>query len=202
MRCSWIEKNGSRNIIYWERTKNDVRSGVSPFSGDMVHTTTSRGRCGLGDEDLRGWLATTNVVSPGTWWSILNLVLILGTLARIVARLATLVADSKDSAGSWVVRWIWVERGWWTRRHKGWPWCIVLAEHAIRDPDPTLLRAETGRAVISGVFAEIIGGVHVLRLDGLVDKDLEGGEVMKIKLTTESRVESTAEPLLLLGFGG
>ena len=29
-----------------------------------------------------------------------------------------------------------------------------------------------------GVFAEIIGGIHVLRLDGLVDKDLEGGEVM------------------------
>ena len=33
------------------------------------------------------------------------------------------------------------------------------------------------------VLANISGRNHVLRLDGLVDKDLEGGEVMKIKLT-------------------
>src|SRR4051812_13499310 len=117
MRCSWIEKNGSRNIIDWERTKNDVRSVVSLFSGYLVDTTTSGGRCGLGDQDLRGWLATTIVVTSGTGWSILNLVLVLGTITRIVARLATLVADSKDDAGSWVVRWSWEERSWWTRHH-------------------------------------------------------------------------------------
>src|SRR4051812_35274419 len=104
MRCSWIEKNGSRNIIDWEHTKNDIRDVVSLFSGDLVHTSTSGGRCRLGDEDLRGWLATVVVVvASGTWWSILILVLILGTLARVVTRLATLVAHSKDSAGSWVV---------------------------------------------------------------------------------------------------
>src|SRR3954467_9884759 len=85
MRCSWIEKNGSRNIIDWEHTKNDARDVVSLFGGDLVHTSTSGGRCGLGDEDLRGWLATiVVVVTSGTWWSILNLVLILGTLTRIV----------------------------------------------------------------------------------------------------------------------
>jgi len=71
----------------------------------------SGGRCRLGDEDLRGWLATVFVVvvASGTWWSVLNLVLVLGTLTRIVARQATLVAGSKDSAGSWFVRWSWVE---------------------------------------------------------------------------------------------
>ena len=52
------------------------------------------------------------------------------------------------------------------------------------------------------MLAEVTGGVHILRLDGLVDKDLECGEVMKIQLTTESRIESLAEPLLLLGVGG
>ena len=105
MRCSWIEKNESRNIIDWERTNNYVRSVVGLFGGDLVHTSTSGGRCGLGDEDLRGWLATVFVVvAPGTWWSILNLVLILGTLARVVARLATLVASFEDSVGSWIVR--------------------------------------------------------------------------------------------------
>src|SRR4051812_46172227 len=100
MRCSWIEKNGSRNIIDWERTKNDVRSVISIFSGDLVHTSTSGGRCWLGDEDLRGWLATIVVVASGTWWSILILLLVLGTFMRVVACLATLVAHSKDSAGS------------------------------------------------------------------------------------------------------
>src|SRR3954468_11849522 len=102
MRFSWIEKNGSRNIIDWERTKNDVRSVVSLFSGDLVHTSTSGGRCGLGDEDLRGWLATIVVVTSCAWWSILILLLILGTVTRVVARLAILVAHSKDSVGSWV----------------------------------------------------------------------------------------------------
>src|ERR1041385_8017681 len=52
------------------------------------------------------------------------------------------------------------------------------------------------------MFAKIIGGVHVLCLDGFVDKDLEGGKVMQIELTTESRIESTTEPLLFLGVGG
>src|SRR4051812_11903742 len=53
-----------------------------------------------------------------------------------------------------------------------------------------------------GMFAEITWGVHILRLDGLVDKDLQGGEVMKIQLAAESRIESTTEPFLLLGVGG
>src|SRR3954464_15876301 len=120
MRCSWIEKNGSRNIIDWERTKNDVRHVISLFGGDLVHMSTSGGRCRLGDEDLRGWLATVVVVvASGTWWSVLNLMLVLGTLTGIVTRLATLVASSKDNPGSWVVRWSWVEWSWWTRRHKG-----------------------------------------------------------------------------------
>jgi hypothetical protein len=106
MRCSWIEKNGSRNIIDWERTKNDVRSVISLFGGNLIHTSTSGGRCRLGDVDLRRRPATVVVVvASGTWWSILDLMLILGTLARIVARLATLVADPKDSAGSWIVWW-------------------------------------------------------------------------------------------------
>src|SRR3954470_20884232 len=122
MRCSWIKKNGSGNIIVWERTKNVVRDVVSLFGGDLVHTSTSGGRCGLGDEDLRGWLATiVVVVASGTWWSVLDLMLVLGTLTRVMARLTTLIASSKDSAGSWVVRWSWVEQSWWTRRHKGWP---------------------------------------------------------------------------------
>ena len=47
-----------------------------------------------------------------------------------------------------------------------------------------------------------MGVFHVLHLDGLVDKDLEGGEVMKIQLTAEPRIESPTEPLLFLGFGG
>src|SRR4051812_7163098 len=121
MRCSWIEKNGSRNIIDWECTKNDIRDVVSLFGGDLVRTSTCGGRCGLSDEDLWGWLATVVVVvASGTWWSVMNLLLVLGTLTRIVTRLATLVAHSKDSAGSWVVRWSRVERSWWTRCHKGW----------------------------------------------------------------------------------
>src|SRR3954464_9241111 len=52
------------------------------------------------------------------------------------------------------------------------------------------------------MFAEIIGGVHVLCFDGLVDKDLECGKVMKVELATESTVEATTEPLLFLGVGG
>src|SRR3954471_4508561 len=65
MRCSWIEKNGSRNIIDWERTKNDVRSVVSLFGGNLIHTTTSGGRSGFGCEDLRAWLATVVLSGPG-----------------------------------------------------------------------------------------------------------------------------------------
>ena len=52
------------------------------------------------------------------------------------------------------------------------------------------------------MLADFSVGVHVLCLDGLVDKDLEGGKVMKVKLTAEPSVESSAEPLLLLGVGG
>src|SRR4051812_17240270 len=194
--------NGSRNIIDLERTKNGVLIVVSLFSRDLVHTTMSCGRSWLGDEDLRGWLATTIGVTYGTEWSILILVLIMGRLARIVARLATLVAGSEDSAGSWVARWSGVEWSWRTRRHKGWPRWVVLAEHTVGNPDPALLRASTGRTIVSGVLAEISGGVHVLHLYGLVDKDLEGGEVMQVELTTESRIESHMEPLLFLGVSG
>src|ERR1041385_6948116 len=105
MRCSWVKKNGSRNIIDWERTKNDVRNVVSLFGGNLVHMSTSGGRSGLGGVDLLGWLATTIVVASGTGWSILILELVLGTLARIVVCLTTLVTGSKDSAWSWVVWW-------------------------------------------------------------------------------------------------
>jgi hypothetical protein len=52
------------------------------------------------------------------------------------------------------------------------------------------------------MLADFGGGVHVLCLDGLVYKDLEGGKVMKIKLTAEPSVESPTEPFLLLGVGG
>ena len=52
------------------------------------------------------------------------------------------------------------------------------------------------------MFAKIVGGIHVLGLDGFVDKDLESGKVRKIELTTKSRIESLVEPLLLLGVGG
>src|SRR3954471_8849691 len=140
MRCSWVKKNRSRNIIDWERTKNDVRSVVSLFDGNLIHTTTSGGRSGFGGEDLRRWLATVVVViASGTWWSIMNLMLVLGALTGVMACLTTLVADSIDSAGSWVVRW-----SWWTRRHVGWPRWVVLAEHTVGDPDLALLRARTG----------------------------------------------------------
>ena len=139
----WDAPGSKRTEV--ERTKNEVRSVVRLFGGDLVHTSMSGGRCGLGDEDLRGWLATVVVVvASGTWWSVLNLLVVLGTVSRIVTRLATLVASSEDSAGSRVVRWSWVERSWSTRRHKGWPRVIVLAEHAVRDPDSALLRARTG----------------------------------------------------------
>src|SRR3954463_1069402 len=107
----------------------------------MVHRYTIGGRSGVGGEDLRGWLATTIVVTFGTGWSILILDLVLGTLAGVVTCLATLVAGSIDSAWSWVVRWSWVERSWWTRRHIGWPRWVVLAKHAVGDPDLALLIA-------------------------------------------------------------
>src|SRR3954467_1244622 len=144
MRCSWVEKNGSRNIFDWERTKNDVSSVVSLFGGNLVHTSTSGGRSGFGGVDLLGWLATTIVVASGTGGSILILGLVLGTLAGVVAYLTTLVAGSKDSAWSWVVWWSWVELSWWTRRHIGWPQWVVLAEHTVWDPDLALLGARTG----------------------------------------------------------
>src|ERR1044071_1095974 len=144
MGCSWVEKNGSRNIIDWERTKNDVSGVVSLFGGNLVHTSTSGGRSGFGSVDLLGWLATTIVVASGTGWSILILELVLGTLAGVVACLTTLVTDSKNSAWSWVVWWSWVELSWWTRRHIGWPLWVVLAEHTVGDPDLALLGTRTG----------------------------------------------------------
>src|ERR1041385_4154723 len=52
------------------------------------------------------------------------------------------------------------------------------------------------------MFAKIVGGVHVLGLDGFVDQDLESGKVMKVELTTKSRIEATTEPLLFLGVSG
>src|ERR1041384_5481533 len=113
MRCSWVEKNGSRNIIDWERTKNDVRDVVSLFGGDLIHTSSSGGRSGLDVVDLLGWLSTNIVVvASGTRWSILILDLVLGTLTRIVACLTTLVTGSENSAWSWVVWWRWAELGW------------------------------------------------------------------------------------------
>src|SRR4051812_20305461 len=144
MRCSWVEKNGSRNIIDWERTKNDVSSVVSLFGGNLVHTSTSGGRGGVGGVDLFGGVGTTIFVGSGTGWSILMLDLVLGALTRIVACLTTLLTGSENSAWSWVVWWSWVELGWWTRRHIGWPRWVVLAEHAIGDPDLALLGARTG----------------------------------------------------------
>src|SRR3954468_11072642 len=145
MKCSWVKKTGSRNKIDWERTKNDVRSVVSLFGGNLIHTTTSGGRSGVGGENLRGWVApVVVVVASGMWWSILNLVLVLGALAGVIACLTTLVADSIDSAWSWVVRWSGVERSWCTRHHVGWPRWVVLAEHAVGGPDLALLRAGTG----------------------------------------------------------
>src|SRR3954466_11891995 len=112
------QKEGSRNIIDWERTKNDVSGVVSLFGGDLVHTSTSGGRSGVGGVDLLGWLATTIVVvASGMGWSILMLDHVLGTLTRIVACLTTLVTGSENSAWSWVVWWSGVEQGGWTRRH-------------------------------------------------------------------------------------
>src|SRR3954467_12427275 len=145
MRCYWIEKNRSRNKVDWERTKNDVSGVVSLFGGNLIHTSTSGGRFGLGDEDLWGTLATVVVVvASGTWWRILDLLLVLGTLTSIVTCLATLVAYTIDSAGGRVVRWSWVERSWRTRRHIGWPRCVVLPEHAIGNSDSALLGPRTG----------------------------------------------------------
>src|SRR4051812_47971266 len=120
MRSSWIEKNRSRNKIDWERTKNDVSGVVSIFGCNLIHT------CWLGGVDLRGRLATVVVVvASGAWWRVLDLLLILGTLTSIVTCLATLVAYTIDSVGCRIVRWSWVERSWQTRRHIGWPRCVV-----------------------------------------------------------------------------
>src|SRR3954467_15565357 len=103
MRCSWVKKNRSRNIIDWDRTKNDVRSIVSLFGGNLIYTTTSGGRSGLNGEErrggldgegLRGWLAMVVVIASSTWWSVLNLMLVLGTLTGVMASLSRLVADS------------------------------------------------------------------------------------------------------------
>src|ERR1041385_4758280 len=117
MRCSWVEKNGSRNIIDWERTKKDVSGVVSLFGCNLIHTSTSGGRSGFGGVDLLGWLATTIVVASGTGRSILILELVLGTLTGVLACLTTLVAGAKESVWSWVVWWSRVEWSWWTRRH-------------------------------------------------------------------------------------
>ena len=142
MRSSWIEKNRSRNKIDWERTKNDVSGVVSLFSCNLIHTSW------LGDVNLRGRLATVVVVvvvvASGTWWRVLDLLLILGTLTSLVTCLATLVAYTIDSAGCRIVWWSWVERSWRMRRHIGWPRCVVLPEHAVGDPDSALLRPRTG----------------------------------------------------------
>src|SRR4051812_12078849 len=81
---------------------------------------------GLAVETFGGGLARILGVPFGMGWSIL----IYGALTRIVTRLATSKAGSKDSAGSWVVLWI-----WWMRRHKGWPRWIVLVEQTVRNLD-------------------------------------------------------------------
>src|ERR1043165_9915376 len=156
MRCSWIEKNRSRNKIDWERTKNDVSGVVSLFAGNLIHTSW------LGGVSLLGRLATVVVVvASGTWWRVLDLLLVLGTLTSIVTCLATLVAYTKNSAGCRVVRWSWLERSWRTRRHIGWPRGIVLPEHAIGNPNSALLGPRTGRAVITGMLPDFGGDVHV-----------------------------------------
>ena len=84
------------------------------------------------------------VLASGTWWSVLDLLLVLVTLTSVVTRLATLVANPKDSLGSRVVRWSWVERSRWTRLHIGWPWWVVLLEHTVGNPDSALLGPRTG----------------------------------------------------------
>src|SRR3954470_16278545 len=100
MRCSWIEKNRSRNKIDWERTKNNVSGVVSLFGCNLIHTSW------LGGVDLRGRLApVVVVVTSGTRRGVLGLLLVLGTLTSIVTCLATLVAYTKNSAGCRVVRW-------------------------------------------------------------------------------------------------
>ena len=140
MRSSWIEKNRSRNKIDWERTKNDVSGVISLLGCNLIHTSW------LGDVGLRGRLATivVVVVTSGTWWRVLDLLLVLGTLTSIVTCLATLVAYTINRAGCRVVRWSWVEWSWRTRRHIGWPRCVVLPEHAVGNPDSALLRPRTG----------------------------------------------------------
>src|SRR4051812_38317689 len=117
MRCSWIEKNRSRNLIYWEHTENDDRGVISLFCGNLIHMSTSGGRSRVCVEDLLGRLVTIFVVvASGMWWSVLDLMLVLGTVSKIVTRLATLVADPKESAWRRVVRWTWVE---WSRSKDG-----------------------------------------------------------------------------------
>ena len=58
-------------MIDWERTKNDVRSTISLFCRDLVHTSKICGRRWLGGGDLRGWLGTNIGVPFGMGWSIL-----------------------------------------------------------------------------------------------------------------------------------
>src|SRR4051812_20005394 len=115
-----------RPRVWVETPRSGTVPPIGPYSG-------------FGGVDLWGWLATTIFVTSGTGWSILILELVLGTLAGVVACLTTLVAGSKDSAGRWVVRWRWVERSWWTRRHIGWPRWVVPAKHAVGDPDLAFL---------------------------------------------------------------
>ena len=52
------------------------------------------------------------------------------------------------------------------------------------------------------MLAVFIMNVHVLRFDGLVHKDLEGGKVMKIQFSTKIGVQSLTKPFLLLGISG
>src|SRR3954463_7565414 len=108
MRSSWVEKNKSGNKIDWERTKNDVGSTISLFSSDLVHTSKICGSGWLGGGNLWGWFGTNIEVSFGMVWGILAY----GTITRIMTRLATSEAGSKDRAGSWVV--------WWS--YLGWSW--------------------------------------------------------------------------------
>ena len=107
MRSSWIEKNGSRNIIDWERTKNDVRSTISLFSWDLVHTSKICGSGRLGGGNLQGWLGTNFGVPFGMGWSILTY----GEITGIMTWLATFEACSIDRAGNWVAWWSWVGNG-------------------------------------------------------------------------------------------
>src|SRR3954470_12572954 len=126
MRCSWVEKNGSRNKIDWECTKNDVSGVVSLFGGNLVHTSMSGGRSGFGGVDL-----------------------LVGACPDHCCCLRHGVEHSDSGAGSGDTRGssvlpdhtcnrlqrqcvelgCSVELGWWTRRHIGWHRWVVLAKH-------------------------------------------------------------------------